>query len=66
MVATIIHHNNKSLTKVEKYMATHIINVSFGLNHYVKTKTREKHSYHGINNIWSSANGEVEIKYWKH
>ena len=26
-------------------MATHIINVSFGLNHYVKTKTREKHSY---------------------
>ena len=20
----------------------------------------------GINNIWSSANGEVEIKYWKH
>lgn len=47
-------------------MATHIINVSFGLNHYVKTKTREKHSYRGINNIWSSANGEVEIKYWKH
>lgn len=26
-------------------MATHIINVSFGLNHYVKTKAREKHSY---------------------
>lgn len=26
-------------------MATHIINVSFGLNRYVKTKAREKHSY---------------------
>lgn len=44
-------------------MATHIINVSFGLNNYIKTKPREKHSYRDINNIWSSANGEVEIKY---
>jgi len=26
-------------------MATHIINVSFGLNNYIKTKPREKHSY---------------------
>ena len=44
-------------------MATHIINVSFGLNNYIKTKPREKHSYGDIKHVaWDEDPTKARLK----